>query len=80
MEKTTNVESWKEVRQILISSNETWHAIPPLTVQKPLKKEVSSKRADLESLDMEVDSIHPSKNIKTNHDQDEANDVTIIKK
>ena len=54
--------------------------IPPLTVQTPLKKESSSKREESKSSYMEVDSIHLSKKLKTNHDQDEDDDVTTIEK
>ena len=71
MEKVKNVKSWEEVGIFFIISGkfkETGKVIPPLTLQTPVKKEASSKREELESSNMELDSIHPSKNIKANHD------------
>ena len=54
--------------------------IPPLTIQTPPKNKASNNRQKLESLDLKVDNILPSKKIKINHDQDEDEDVTINEK
>ena len=77
MEKVANMESWEEVIQNFINSRkfkEVGQVISPLTIQTPLKNEASCNRVEIESSDMEVDSINPNKKLKINHDQYEDAD------